>query len=377
MANIVDRKINPEIPIVQESNRNEVYLPNASYTNPGIAGYYKTHFIVDNDGIVHLRKAPERAVSAVTYDSNSNTLSITFDDKTVETIKLNDCACISGMDMIVYDTFTVVNFEKTSWYELSANKVLVITAAQTGYNNDELICQLDKYNVVNTNVNDGVFVSNYQSDNTYQIYKCTDGSIAIFANDTFAGRFIILKRDFAVQKNVANITYNDDTGVLTVYYITGGSKDITIKLNIENGIGTKSLQQVDSTASGPYSSAFGYRTNATINNAHAEGYQTTAEGDSSHAEGYQTTASHDASHAEGYQTKTGRQHQHVGGFYNVGNSNSLLEIGNGSANNARKNAFTVWEDGRASVQTAPTKDDDVVRLGDISSIATSDIEALF
>ncbi len=240
MANIIDKKINPEIPIVQESNRNEVYLPNASYTNAGVAGFYKTHFIVDDNGIVHLRKAPERAVSAITYDSNTNTLIITFDDETVETIKLNDCGCVDGTDILVYDAFKVINFKETSWYDASTNKVLIISAAETGYDNDELVCQLDKYNVINTNVNDNVVTSNYQSNYEYQIYKCTDGSIAIFANTAFAGRFIILKREFAVQKNVANITYDDTTGILTIYYVTGDKVNVQIDrtvtdINFPNG----------------------------------------------------------------------------------------------------------------------------------------------
>lgn len=240
MANIIDKKINPEIPIVQESNRNEVYLPRAGYTNTGTAGFYKTHFIVDDNGIVHLRKAPERAVSAITYDSNTNTLIITFDDETVETIKLNDCGCVDGTDVLVYDAFKVINFKETSWYDISTNKVLIISAAETGYDNDELVCQLDKYNVISTNVNDNVIASNYQSNYEYQIYKCTDGSIAIFANTAFAGRFIILKREFAVQKNVANITYDDATGVLTIYYVTGDKKNVlidrtVIDVNFPNG----------------------------------------------------------------------------------------------------------------------------------------------
>lgn len=240
MDNIIDKKINPEIPIVQESNRNEVYLPRAGYTNTGTAGFYKTHFIVDDNGIVHLRKAPERAVSAITYDSNTNTLIITFDDETVETIKLNDCGCVDGTDILVYDAFKVINFKETSWYDTSTNKVLIISAAETGYDNDELVCQLDKYNVINTNVNDNVVTSNYQSNYEYQIYKCTDGSIAIFANVAFAGRFIILKREFAVQKNVANITYDDTTGVLTIYYVTGDKVNVQIDravvdVNFPNG----------------------------------------------------------------------------------------------------------------------------------------------
>ena len=253
MANTIDRKINPEIPIVQESNRNEVYVPNASYTEPGVAGFLKTHFIVDDNGIVHLRKAPERAVSGITYDSNTNTLIITFDDGTVQNIKLNDCACVDGVDLIVYDAFNVIEFddgtlEKSSWTTLDAGKVLIIPAALTGYDNDEIIAQLDKYNVVTTNINDGSVTSNYQTDSEYQIYKCTDGSLVIFATEAFAGRFIILKREFAVQKNVANITYDDATGMLTIYYVTGDPVTLPIKFNLEPGTGEGAVQQIGANA---------------------------------------------------------------------------------------------------------------------------------
>ena len=260
MANTIDRKINPEIPIMQESNRNEVYVPNASYTEPGVAGFLKTHFIVDDNGIVHLRKAPERAVSAVTYDSNTNTLIITFDDGTVQSIKLNDCACVDGTDLIVYDAFNVISFEIDSWDTLDAGKVLVVSAAMTGYDNDEIIAQLDKYNVVTTNAGDKRVTSNYQTDSEYQIYKCTDGSLVIFATEAFAGRFIILKREFAVQKNVANITYDDATGTLTIYYVTGGSVEVFVKTNMQAGEGEGSTQQIGAKATGKQAAAFGENT---------------------------------------------------------------------------------------------------------------------
>lgn len=317
MANTIDRKINPEIPIVQESNRNEVYVPNASYTEPGVAGFYKTHFIVDDNGIVHLRKAPERAVSGITYDSNTNTLTITFDDGTVQSIKLNDCACVDGVDLIVYDAFNVITFEETSWTTLDAGKVLKISAALTGYDNDEIIAQLDKYNVVTTNINDGTVTSNYQTDNEYQIYKCTDGSLVLFATEAFAGRFIILKREFAVQKNVANITYDDTTGILTIYYVTGDPVTLPIKFNLEPGTGEGSVQQIGAKANGPYSAAFGGKrydkpngdysvTEAKGGNAFAAGGSVAADGDFTGAFGKGTKAEQSASFAAGTNTQAGK-----------------------------------------------------------------------
>ena len=196
MADTIDRKINPEIPIMQESNRNEVYIPNASYTEPGVAGFCKTHFIVDNNGIVQLRKAPERAVSAVTYDSNTNTLKITFDDGTVQYVKLNDYVCIDGNSLVIYDAYNVITFDETSWSPVDAVNVLLIPSKITGYDDSEIAVQLDKYNIVTSNVGGKSITSEYQTDSKYQIYKCTDGSIALFAAQAFKGRFIILRRQY-------------------------------------------------------------------------------------------------------------------------------------------------------------------------------------
>ena len=51
----------------------------------------------------------------------------------------------------------------------------------------------------------------------------------------------------------------------------------------------------------------------------------------------------------------------VGGHYNNPVANALMEIGNGTSVNDRKNAFEVLSDGRAKVQSAPIDNDDVVR----------------
>lgn len=336
MANTIDRKINPEIPIVQESNRNEVYVPNASYTEPGVAGFFKTHFIVDDNGIVHLRKEPKRAVSAVTYDSDTNTLIITFDDGTVQNIKLNDCACVDGVDLIVYDAFNVITFKETSWDTLDVGKVLVVSAAMTSYDNDEIIAQLDKYNVVTTNIGDKSITSNYQTDVEYQIYKCTDGSLVIFATEAFAGRFIILKREFAVQKNVANITYDDATGMLTIYYVTGDPVTLPIKFNPEPGTGEGAVQQIGAKATGKQAAAFGglrYDKQTGRTPTSAEGNQSFAAGGSVHAEGdfsavfgKDTIARQRASFAAGSST-AGMTEEEFNAFYWDSTNNTGLHGG--------------------------------------------------
>lgn len=91
---------------------------------------------------------------------------------------------------------------------------------------------------------------------------------------------------------------------------------------------------------------------ATGDGAHAEGYGgnsanrgVLASGIGSHSEGTQTTASGDYSHAEGLGTIAGYQAQHACGKYNSNKSDTLLEVGKGTADNARSNAFEVTSDG--------------------------------
>ena len=81
-----------------------------------------------------------------------------------------------------------------------------------------------------------------------------------------------------------------------------------------------------------------------------------------------TEAIGDASHVEGFATRTLEMYQHVEGVYNADNPNALHIVGNGTSENARKNAFEVLKDGRAKVQSAPIQDDDVVRKGDLAGI---------
>jgi len=81
------------------------------------------------------------------------------------------------------------------------------------------------------------------------------------------------------------------------------------------------------------------------NLAHAEGNYCFAIGTGSHAEGYHTKALHEASHAEGVCTKTSNAGQSVCGYYNDDDSRALFIVGNGTAEDARSNAFMIFPDG--------------------------------
>lgn len=116
------------------------------------------------------------------------------------------------------------------------------------------------------------------------------------------------------------------------------------------------------------SHAEGEQTTASGDFSHAEGFGTSAKGSKSHSEGMSTEAIGDKSHVEGFATRALEMYQHVEGVYNADNPNALHIVGNGTSENARKNAFVVLKDGRAKVQTAPTDDDDVVRKADLAGI---------
>lgn len=93
------------------------------------------------------------------------------------------------------------------------------------------------------------------------------------------------------------------------------------------------------------SHAEGNNTQTIGNFSHSEGFGTTSKGACSHAEGMSTEAIGDESHVEGFATRALSQFQHVEGMYNADNPNALHIVGNGTSENARKNAFEVLIDG--------------------------------
>ena len=119
------------------------------------------------------------------------------------------------------------------------------------------------------------------------------------------------------------------------------------------GIDTKAEGQAShaegqgSIASGHDAHAEGYRTDATGSHSHAQGYDTTASGEASHSEGLYTSASGRGSHAEGFYTIANGEFQHVSGKFNVGDTTSLVIVGNGTSDSNRKNAYKLDASGNA------------------------------
>ena len=105
------------------------------------------------------------------------------------------------------------------------------------------------------------------------------------------------------------------------------------------------------TASGWFSHSEGQNTSATSNSSHAEGISTQANRQASHAEGLETIANGDSSHAEGWGTITNNQAEHASGSFNVSHRSlnesgqTLFSVGNGTADDARHNAFEIRQNG--------------------------------
>lgn len=107
-------------------------------------------------------------------------------------------------------------------------------------------------------------------------------------------------------------------------------------------------------ATGVGSHSEGYDTRTDSSYAHAEGESTDASGIGSHTEGYYTNTFANYSHAEGRYTRTSNVYEHAQGSYNMshkvnttfGNAgNTLNTIGIGTAENNRKNAVEVMQNG--------------------------------
>lgn len=123
-------------------------------------------------------------------------------------------------------------------------------------------------------------------------------------------------------------------------------------------------------ANGDISHAEGGGTSALTDYSHAEGMNTIASGISSHAEGVGTNANGNQSHTEGMFTTANNQAEHASGQYNISSSasttfgdsgNTLFSVGNGTASDARHNAFEIRQNGDIYIVN---KDGDDVRLQD-------------
>ena len=154
--------------------------------------------------------------------------------------------------------------------------------------------------------------------------------------------------------------------------ITTGETADTVSFNLPISAGTNTssiIEGLGTVASGKYSHAEGGATSARGIASHSEGMNARANGICSHAEGEDTKANGIYSHTEGYYTIANNASEHASGKYNnsvsasttFGDSgNTLFSVGNGTADNARHNAFEIRQNGDIYI----TKDGQDVKLQD-------------
>ena len=189
-----------------------------------------------------------------------------------------------------------------------------------------------------------------------KLYRCTTQHAAgtwnpaHFTETSVDADFMAKKRDYVTAGRTSNSTAGN-------YSTAEGSGNVASGTNSHaEGTGNSATNNTahaegqDNAAGGSASHAENYHNTITSGGlgAHAEGYNNNVSAYYSHAEGENNTVSHRGSHAEGQYNQTGATYQHVGGKYNVGKSTTLFEIGNGTSNNARANAFEIDTSGNVT-----------------------------
>lgn len=125
-------------------------------------------------------------------------------------------------------------------------------------------------------------------------------------------------------------------------------------------------------ASGNYSHSEGSICKSSGYYAHSENYNNTASGTSSHSEGSSTIASGSYSHSGGFHTQADQQSQTAIGEYNTtSNTNSLLSIGNGTADNTRSDALVVKSTGEVIINSTKSGTTPTLTLGTYKPITAT------
>lgn len=173
-----------------------------------------------------------------------------------------------------------------------------------------------------------------------------------------SGEFDMLSISIPTElKNPNALTF---TGAVTGTYDGSAAKTVNIPaaITVDEALSNISTNPVQNkaVANAMVGKKSDTGTSAEIFNNYASN---TASGNYSHAEGWHTTASGAYSHAQNHSTTVAYENQTAMGKYNDNKWNTLLEVGNGAGDEARSNAFEVYDDGHAEVQTMGTTDNSI------------------
>lgn len=176
---------------------------------------------------------------------------------------------------------------------------------------------------------------------TYEgkLYRCTTAHAAGAWNAS----------DFT-ETNVAASKANKSTSTvetLSGQFAIGSRGSYTVGQTVKNNLSIGSAN-VSGTGSLAIGKSLGTPTNVSSvsgDGSAAIGQVVSVSGNNSVGIGVGASVSHNRAFATGNYTKTGADNQTVVGKYNEGKATNLFEVGNGTADNARSNAFEVEADG--------------------------------
>ena len=204
----------------------------------------------------------------------------------------------------------------------------------------------------------------YSNSSTFTLSDIPSGSLSVKINNTTTTSYTQSGTSLTITATMTEgdvITAQYSTVSEIKYYSLGNRRgdagnmsmaegDYTIasgESSHAEGVSTEALGKYShaegaySVASGWYSHAEGRDTIASGETSHAEGKSTISSGPLSHAEGVESVASGWYSHAQNVRTVAGNNAQTAIGRYNDNQRDTAFEIGNGTSENSRSNAFTV------------------------------------
>jgi hypothetical protein len=249
---------------------------------------------------------------------------------------------ITGVDLSDYATLEALNEAVSGKADTSS----VYTKSETSGATEIATALSGKQDTLSAGTNITI-VDNVISATGGTTYSA--GTNIDITNDTISctlsgGTFIVIRNNKI--DCLAPIRRGTDIGAIILGETTNG--------DVASGYDSIAVGGQGNTASGQYSYAEGNYTTAAAHSSHSEGWFTIANGQSSHSEGNHTVTNKNDSHAEGKYTVTNNDSEHSSGQYNnsvsasttFGDSgNTLFSVGNGTADNARHNAFEIRQNG--------------------------------
>lgn len=296
---------------------------------------------LDDDGLIPISYIPKDAFQdCITVADDTARFALTTDD-----VQNGDCVYVNSTQ-IMYFVVDETKLDQAAGYKaLAAGIAAQAVADKNGNDITTTYLKSETYDAGKT-VPQGTSVTidgtTYTVSTGAEIFNNYNGCKAV-------GLFSHAEGDSS--KAIGSISHAEGTTTKA----SGDSSHAEGSSTTASG-NSSHAEGISTTASGNCAHSEGYGGNATGTNSHSEGNGCQASGNNSHAEGVGTIASQACSHSEGQWTKASSANQHVEGKYNVEDSQGKFAhiIGNGTADNARSNAFAVDWDGKIYTHNSNT-----------------------